>query len=97
MPTDHDSIVEALRKAQLVAMAKADENSAGRYLSAWEHLHVAVTITIPAVESLVAENARLRAALTKISDDDLRLDDEYAGSAYDRVVDAAYRALKGDD
>ena len=86
MPTNPDSIVEALR-----AVAEGDFEWAVDEAADW------AALLIPAVESLVAENARLRAALTKISDDDLRLDDEYAGSAYDRVVDAAYRALKGDD
>lgn len=86
-----DSIVEALGAALTEAEGKASQYGAGpRYLYAWECLHIAIESAIPAVESLVAENARLRAALTEIE----RMGDGYGREALRRV---ARRALKGDD
>lgn len=55
--------------------------------TAFAHLRAAILASDP-------RRAALETALRKIADDDHRKDDEYAGAAYDRVVDAAYRALK---
>lgn len=56
MPTDHDSIVAALRAAHEKWWNEGNEVTFKAFI---------YEVAIPAVESLVAENARLRAALEK--------------------------------
>ena len=63
MLTDHDSIVEALRAAG--EFSANVEGLNGFWQSAANDVLRRAESAIPAVESLVAENARLRAALEK--------------------------------
>jgi hypothetical protein len=92
MPTNHDSIVGALRLA-LAGYADVPGWAVGTmtYDGARE-----LRAAIPAVESLVAENARLREALSGIR--------TWADKPHENKHDAllwvyalAGRALKGDD
>ena len=100
MPTDHDSIVEALR-----AVAEGDFEWAVDEAADW------AALLIPAVESLVAENARLALAVTnaKLEFDAIWRavqvgsghDDADAANEAGRVAENASRmmarAIKGDD
>jgi len=73
MPTDHDSIVEALRREAFVAF-RIKQGYANR-IDSWHAGEIAFNAGwAAAVESLVAENARLRAALTDLRDHGTRHD-----------------------
>ena len=56
MPTDHDSIVDALR----AALARLDTLTVRDLARDIDQASITIRSTLTAVESLVAENARLR-------------------------------------
>ena len=89
MPTNHDSIVGALRLA-LAGYADVPGWAVGTmtYDGARE-----LRAAIPAVESLVAENARLRAALWGL----IHAEDALDNPRIELAIAAARSALKGDD
>ena len=109
MPTDHDSIVEALRSVLENSHVEGIHNSDGEWLQAGIVIEVDDARrmreeAIPAVESLVAENARLRKAHERIvayAEWLAQSDRTEAEKAYHPGADAAAgvsrRALKGDD